>query len=88
MALTIDEGIGLATLIIDGGAKAIALATQALQAYREQDDAKALGLLDQALDHFDSTTPVVRAELEEIKARAKQRIADKFPPASAVEPPK
>jgi L-asparaginase II len=76
--MDIAEGIDLATKILDGGTKAIALATAAIQAFREKDNAKALALLDQSIAHFDATTPVVAAELAAIKPRVEQRIADRF----------
>lgn len=68
----------VAALVLGGVGKAAELAAEAIKASREGDDARALALLDEALDHLDANLPNTRANLEAARARVKQKQAERF----------
>jgi hypothetical protein len=78
-------GLDIAGRVLDGAEKVASLARQAIEAFQNNDDSKALELLNEAISHYEAGAPGARAELEAVKARVQTRIDGRFPPGGSSE---
>jgi hypothetical protein len=72
------DPITIAISLLGAAGEVSKLAAQSIEASRAGDDAKALALLDQALEHQKANAAAALVELDAIKARIAQAIEDKF----------
>ena len=72
------EVVALIGTLLSASGEISKIAGQALDAWRAGDDQKALDLCDQALAKQSADLMAARLELDAVRVRVAQRIADKF----------